>query len=225
MRGQKAFRLTSLSHGENRGSSPLGSANDFNSLSSEPALGSKIGPILLRGRIIRNGHTHPPPVTRMLAYCLATEQLVALVCAGLLTVTAERAAGSRRFELAALKGRAGGRPAVSEASPPATIDGVVRVQRPSIEANIGTETARLDKPLRTVVTPLAERLERAEPELVDVAVMWLDVIADFRCPDDTALEAERAQRVFAQLVSSDSTPASRGVPLVPLRLLAANTHS
>jgi hypothetical protein len=132
---------------------------------------------------------------------------------------------ARRFELAALKGGAGGRSAVSEASPPATIDGVARVQRPSIEANIGTETARLDKPLRTVVTPLAERLERAEPELVDVAVMWLDVIADFRCPDDTALEAERAQRVFAQLVSSDSTPASRGVPLVPLRRLAANAHN
>jgi hypothetical protein len=55
------------SHGENRGSSPLGSASDFNSLSSEPAFGSKIGPILLRGRIIRNGHTHPPPVTRILA--------------------------------------------------------------------------------------------------------------------------------------------------------------
>src|SRR2546428_8346575 len=135
----------------------------------------------------------------MLAYRLAAEQLGALVCAGLLTVTAERAAGSRRFELAWLKGRAGGRSAVSEASPPATIDGVARVQRPSIEANIGTETARLEKPLRTVVTPLAERLERAEPELVAVAVMWLAVIADFPCPADTALEAERAQRAFAQL--------------------------
>src|SRR5262249_55553395 len=60
------YRLPA-SHGENRGSSPLGSAMDFNSLSSEPALGSKIGPILLRGRIIRKGHTHPPPVTRLLA--------------------------------------------------------------------------------------------------------------------------------------------------------------
>ena len=46
--------------------SSLGSAMDFNSLSSEPALGSKIGPILLRGGVIRNGHTHPPPVTRIL---------------------------------------------------------------------------------------------------------------------------------------------------------------
>jgi hypothetical protein len=27
------------------------------------------------------------------------------------------------------------------------------------------------------VTSLAERLERAEPEFIDVAVMWLDVIA------------------------------------------------
>jgi hypothetical protein len=54
------------SHGENRGSSRLGSANNFNSLSSQSALGSKIGPILLRGRIKSGmGHTHPPPVTRI----------------------------------------------------------------------------------------------------------------------------------------------------------------
>jgi hypothetical protein len=32
MRGQEAFWLTSPSHGENRGSSPLGSANSINSL-------------------------------------------------------------------------------------------------------------------------------------------------------------------------------------------------
>jgi hypothetical protein len=91
---------------------------------------------------------------------------------------------------------------------------MARVQRPAIQADIGTETACLDEALRTVMTSLAERLKRAEPEFVDIAVMWLDVIADFRRRDDIALETERAQRVFAQLVSSDSSPACRGVPLV-----------
>jgi hypothetical protein len=86
---------------------------------------------------------------------------------------------------------------------------MARAQRPAIQADIGMETACLDEALRTVVTRLAERLERAEPEFVDIAVMWLDVIADFRRRDDTALETERTQRLFAQLVSSDSSPASR----------------
>jgi hypothetical protein len=80
------------------------------------------------------------------------------------------------------------------------------------------------KPLRRVVASLAERLERAEPEFVDVAVMWLDVIADFRRRDDAALETERTKRVFAQLLPSDPSPASGGVPLVPFRRFAANTH-
>ena len=34
---------------------------------------------------------------------------------------------------------------------------------------------------------------RTEPEFIDVAVMWLDVIADFRRRDDAELEAERTQ--------------------------------
>ena len=69
---------------------------------------------------------------------------------------------------------------------------MARVQGPPIQADIGAETACLDEPLRAVVTSFAKRLERAEPELIDVAAMRLDVIADFRRRDDTALEAERA---------------------------------
>jgi hypothetical protein len=80
---------------------------------------------------------------------------------------------------------------------------MTRVQRPPIKADIGAETARLDEPLRRVVTWLAERLERAEPEFVDVAAMWLDVIADGRRRDDAALEAERTQRMLEQLVPSE----------------------
>ena len=55
-----------------------------------------------------------------------------------------------------------------------------RVQRPPIKTDIGAEAVKLNVPLRAVMTWLAERLEGAEPELVDVTVMWLDVIADCR---------------------------------------------
>jgi len=44
---------------------------------------------------------------------------------------------------------------------------MIRVEGPSINANIGTKLERLHKPLRTVVTSLAERLERAEPEFIN----------------------------------------------------------
>ena len=72
---------------------------------------------------------------------------------------------------------------------PRPIDRMARVQRPPIEANIGAETARLDVPLRTIVAVLAQALKRAKPKLVNVAVMWLDVIADCRRLDDAALQA------------------------------------
>jgi hypothetical protein len=91
---------------------------------------------------------------------------------------------------------------------------MARVQRHAIKANIGTKTVRLDKPLRGVVAVLAERLESAEPEFVGVAVMWLD---------DAAFEAERAQgcsRSWCLRIRARSA----GVPLVPLRRLAANSH-
>jgi hypothetical protein len=68
---------------------------------------------------------------------------------------------------------------------------MARVERPAIQADIGAETACLNEPLRTVVASLAERLERAEPEFVDVAAMCLEVVADFRRRDDTALDTER----------------------------------
>src|SRR5262249_9795862 len=102
---------------------------------------------------------------------------------------------------------------------------MIRVEGPPINGNIGTKPARLHKPLRTVVTSLAERLERAEPEFIDVAVMWLDVVADFRRRGETALETESTQRTFAQLVPSDPSQASRGVPVVPLHRLASDAHS
>ena len=54
------------------------------------------------------------------------------------------------------------------------------VQRPAIEADIRAKPAHLDKSLAGVVAAFAEADERAEPEFVDVAVMRLNVIADYR---------------------------------------------
>src|SRR5262249_36903856 len=111
-----------------------------------------------------------------------------------------------------------------ETSPPATVDRMARVERQSVKANIRTIATRLDEALRAVMTLLAQALKRAKPELVDVAVMRLDVIADFCRRDDAALETERAQRVFEELVPADPRPARRGVPVIPLCWPAANAH-
>jgi len=45
----------------------------------------------------------------------------------------------------------------------------------------------LNESLRAVVAVLAEAHERAEPELVKVAMVRLDVVADLRRRDDAAL--------------------------------------
>jgi len=111
-----------------------------------------------------------------------------------------------------------------ETSPPATVDRMAQVERQSVKANIRTIATRLDEALRAVMTLLAQALKRAKPEVIDIAVMRLNVIADRRRCDDAALCAILTQRVLEQLVPSDSSPASRGVPLIPLCLPAANTH-
>src|SRR5436190_8248207 len=87
---------------------------------------------------------------------------------------------------------------------------VARVQRPTIEPDVGTITARLHETLGAIVARLTEALKRTKPKLVDVAVMWLDVIADCRWRDDSALQAILTKRVFEQLMFPDPGPASRG---------------
>jgi hypothetical protein len=78
----------------------------------------------------------------------------------------------------------------------ATVDRVARVQRPTVEADIGVIAARLHETLGAVVTRLAQRLERPEPELVDITVVRLDVIVDGRRLDDPALEGELGVDLF-----------------------------
>jgi hypothetical protein len=121
-----------------------------------------------------------------------------------------------------VRGSAIGEGVMTEASPP-PIGRVIRVERPTIQSNAGEVAASLDKPLSAVMTPLAERLERTEPESVDIAPMRLDVITDLCRPDDASLQAILAKRMREQLLPPDPRPARRAVPSVPLRRLAANT--
>jgi hypothetical protein len=55
---------------------------------------------------------------------------------------------------------------------------MIWIERPAIEANIGSEPVELNESLRAVGAVLAEAHERAEPEFVGVAAMWLDVITN-----------------------------------------------
>ena len=107
-----------------------------------------------------------------------------------------------------------------ETSPPTTVDRMARVERQSVKANIRTIATCLDEALRAVMTLLAQALKRAEPELVDVPFVRLNVIADRCRRDDAALQAILAERVCEQLVLPDPGPASLGVPLVPFCVLA-----
>jgi hypothetical protein len=64
---------------------------------------------------------------------------------------------------------------------------MIWIELPAIEANIGSEPVELNESLRAVVAVLAEAHERAEPELVKVAMVRLDVVGDLRRRDDAAL--------------------------------------
>jgi hypothetical protein len=86
---------------------------------------------------------------------------------------------------------------------------MIGIERPPIKTNVGSEPTELEEPLGGVVTVLAERLERTEPELIDVAVMRLHVIADCRRRHDAALQAILTKWVFEQLVLPDPGPATR----------------
>jgi hypothetical protein len=60
---------------------------------------------------------------------------------------------------------------------------MIRVERIPVKPDVRTVAALLDQPLCAVVTVFAERLQLTGPELVDIAVVRLDVIADCRQRD------------------------------------------
>ena len=74
------------------------------------------------------------------------------------------------------------------------------VGRQAVEADRRAVAVQLEMPLGAVVMRLAERLQLAEAEFVPIAAMRLDVIGD-RGEHRLVLEqAERAERLFAQLM-------------------------
>ncbi len=91
-----------------------------------------------------------------------------------------------------------------------------RIQRPAVEADVAPIAARLDVVLCRHVTVLAQRLQFAKPELVDVAAVRVDVIADRCCRDDAALHAELAQRMLLQLVLTQAVPARAIVEMIQI---------
>ena len=105
------------------------------------------------------------------------------------------------------------------------VDRMALVHRPTIRANIRAKAARFDQPLCGVVATFAKRLKRSEPEFIDIAAMWRDVVADLGCGYDAALQAIAAERLLEQLVPPDPRPAPGAIPGVPLRRSAANTHT
>jgi hypothetical protein len=53
---------------------------------------------------------------------------------------------------------------------------MARVERQAVKADIWAEAVELNKPLRAVMTLLAQALKRANPEFIDVAMVRLDVV-------------------------------------------------
>jgi hypothetical protein len=56
---------------------------------------------------------------------------------------------------------------------------MIRVERPTVEPNVRTKTVQLDKALRGIVAALAQTLQRPGEELRAIAVVRLDMIANF----------------------------------------------
>ena len=71
---------------------------------------------------------------------------------------------------------------------------------------------QLDKPLHSL-------------QIIDIAAMRLDMVADLGRGYDAALQAITAERMLEQLVPPDPRPAPGTVPSVLLRRLTANTHA
>jgi hypothetical protein len=83
---------------------------------------------------------------------------------------------------------------------------VSRVDRETIEPDVRKVAAIFLKFLRTVVTLFAQALKWAQPELVHVAIVWRDVIADGRCCGGAAFQTEDAQWRMQKLKLADAPP-------------------
>ena len=92
---------------------------------------------------------------------------------------------------------------------------MTRIERPAVQTYVSPIAALLDHFLGAIVTRLTQRLQPPQPELVDIAVVRLNVVADRRRNDQTALGAECAQRVRQQLMAPEPRPARRRIEMIP----------
>lgn len=74
--------------------------------------------------------------------------------------------------------------------------------------------------LVTVVVEIAQGLKRAIPELVRIATVRLDVVANARGGHDAVGEAHAAQGFARQLLVSDGAPTREPIPRAPRRGVA-----
>jgi hypothetical protein len=81
----------------------------------------------------------------------------------------------------------------------------------AVEPDVAAVTIQLNLTLGAVVTAFAQRLQLAQPEFIEIAMVRLDMVDDGGQLDQAALRAEFAQRVFLQLVAAEATPARAGV--------------
>jgi hypothetical protein len=83
---------------------------------------------------------------------------------------------------------------------------VARIDREAVEPDVPKIAAIFLNFLRTVVTLSAQALKWTQPELVHVAIVWRDVIADGRCCGGAAFRAEDAQWRMQKLKLTDAPP-------------------
>ena len=83
---------------------------------------------------------------------------------------------------------------------------MARIGRPAVQTYVSPIAALLDHFLGAIVTRLTQRLQPPQPELVDIAVVRLNVVADRRRNDQTALGA--ASRAAWPLTAEAQQPAN-----------------
>src|SRR5215475_2237653 len=89
---------------------------------------------------------------------------------------------------------------------------MVRVNGPSVDADLRIVAAKLRTLLSGVVVQLAQRLQRIEEEFFVITSMRLDVVGDRRELGAAFLQTHDAERLGAKLIASADAPVFRIIP-------------
>jgi hypothetical protein len=102
--------------------------------------------------------------------------------------------------------------------PPRGIGRMARICWPTIHADVSSIASPFFGRLVPIVTGGAEALQFAEPELVEVAMMGLDMVGDGCRHNEAASGTEGAHRLNHELIAGEPSPALAVVEVVPARL-------